>query len=190
MHIFAAVPTVLPTSNYGMSAVTIIFCLAAAFGLDYGGVGPDIREKIALLIAAPAIRAGWDGSSVDQWTVGALRSVLSSGLQATGPVVAVAALVDAVLIITVCGSAVWSLGMLWPSKLGGKRMGKFATLSLAGKHSGLRKINPTIWVNAFILGIMADLIPGGLFGDGLRGILDMLGPICNSLPGFLVGVSA
>jgi len=189
VHIFAAPPGVLPASNFGMTSIGIIFCLALAFGLDYGSFGPDWREKLALLIAAPAIRAGWDGSAVDTWTVGLLRRVLTSGLEATGPVVAVAALVDAALIIIVCGVAVWSLGMLMPTKAS-RRFGKFATLSLSGPNSGLKRINPKIWVSALIMGTMSDLIPGGLIGDGLRGALDVLTPLCNSLPSLLVGVSA
>lgn len=190
-HILAAAPgpgALMPTTNYGMTSITIIFCMATAFGLDYASIGPDWREKLALLIATPAIRAGWDGSALDAWTVGIIRKILTSGLQATGPVVAVAALVDAALIITVCAVAVWSLGMLMPTKAS-RRFGKFATLSFSGPNSGIRKINPKIWVSALILGTMADLIPGGLFGDGLRGILGILTPMCGSLPGILVGVS-
>lgn len=191
VNIIAASPSggVMPTSNFGMTSIAIIFCIATAFGLDYGSFGPDWREKLALLIAAPAIRAGWDGSAVDSWTVGVLRKILTAGLESTGPVVAVTALVDAALIITVCAVAIWSLGMLMPTKAS-RRLGKFATLSFGGPNSGLKKINPKIWVSALILGTMSDLIPGGLIGDGLRGTLDILTPLCNSLPSLLVGVSA
>jgi hypothetical protein len=178
----------MPTTNYGMTSITIIFCMAAAFGLDYASFGPDWREKLALLIAAPAIRAGWDGSAIDAGTVGIVRKILTAGLQSTGPVVLVTALVDAAIIIFVCAVAVWSLGMLMPAKAS-RRFGKFATLSLSGPNSGLKKINPKIWFCALILGTMSDLIPGGLIGDELRGVLDILTPMCGALPGIMVGVS-
>lgn len=177
----------MPQSNYGMTSITIIFCIATAFMLDYASFGPDWREKIALLIATPAIRAGWDGSAIDAWTVGLIRRILTAGLEATGPVVAVSALVDMAIIMVVCGVAVWSLGMLMPVKAS-RRFGKFATLSLAGPNSGLKRINPKIWMAAVILGTMADLIPGGIIGDGLRGFLDILTPMCGSLPEILTGV--
>lgn len=191
VHIIAASPAavVLPTSNYGMTSITIIFCVAMAFGLDYASFGPDWREKLAVLIGAPAVRAGWDGSTLDTWTVGVLRSILTAGLESTGPVVAVAALVDAVLILAVSGVVLWGVAMLLPVKAS-KRLGPIVRLTFSGPGSGVKKINPKIWVVIAVSGMLSDIIPGGLIGNGVRGALDILTPMCGMLPGVMVGVSA
>jgi hypothetical protein len=172
-----------------MTSIAIILCIGTAFALDYAAIGPDIREKIALLIAAPAIRAGWDGSSVDHWTVGTLHDLIHAGIHATGPTAAVAGLTDAIITTFVAGVFIFAIGMLAPVKAT-KRIGPIARLTFSGQGSGLKRINPKIWVCAFVLGTMSDLVPGGLIGATLHTSLDWLTPICDQLPSILIGVSA
>jgi hypothetical protein len=58
-----------------MSPTATALVLLLALVVDYMSVGPNsIRDRIAFLLAVPAIREGFNGSPLDGWTVDLLRS--------------------------------------------------------------------------------------------------------------------
>src|SRR5687767_5057806 len=112
------------------TAVAIVLLLALL--IDWSSFGPNsIRDRVAFLLAVPAIREGFDGSPLDQWTVGWLRKAIEALLES--PPVSGSYLAGA-SINTLIGAAI---GLLWlytvlcllPAKPLTKRLGRAATIS-------------------------------------------------------------
>src|SRR5690349_22447973 len=112
-----------------MSPTATCILLLLALVVDWMSVGPNsIRDRIAFAFALAAVREGFNGSPLDQWTVGFLGGLIEQLLAATkGAYIAGAA------VNTVVGAAV---GILWIYTVGcvlpvkaSKKLGRFATLS-------------------------------------------------------------
>lgn len=182
-----------------MSPTAIFALLLMALVIDWMSIGPDsIRDRVAFLLGLPAIRAGWDGSPVDRWTVD-MASTWIDQIKASGNATLAQAATAQILGVLVGALAIYCIGVLAPVKWSSK-LGRFATLSFrkgggaagggvvgrTGGGSGLR-LNARLWVCAYLLGIMAEL-PAGLVGELIEGAVDGLTGIVAPLPNTLFGV--
>ncbi len=172
--------------NHIMSPTGVAVLLLLALVVDWMSFGPNsIRDRIAFLLALPAIRQGFDGSPLDQWTVGALSSLIDGLKAATGGAY-IAGAVTSVLLGAIIGIlAIYTIGALLPNKMSGK-LGQFATISFPA--SGLHRLNYRLWTCAVVLGLLADL-PGGVIGNALRSIINAVTTVVSLLPNVLFGAS-
>lgn len=183
-----------------MSPTGIFALLLTALLIDWMSIGPDsIRDRIAFCLALPAIRAGWDGSPADQWTVQLISTWIDQAKNSGNPTLAQAATAQ-LLGVLVGGLAVYCVGVLLPVRLSSK-LGRFATLTFRraggaanpgapggpGRGSALR-LNGRLWACAYLLGIMAEL-PAGLIGSLVLGGVNVLTAVATPLPNMLFGVS-
>lgn len=169
-----------------MSPTAVAVLLLLALVVDYMSVGPNsLRDRLAFLLAVPAIREGFNGSPLDQWTVGAARGAIEKLLDTTGGAYIAGASVNAVLGAAVGILFIYTVGCLLPVKAS-KKLGRFATLTFP--QSPLYRLNTRLWIAAVLLGLMADL-PGGTVGDLTRGSVDLIAGIVAPLPAFLFGAA-
>src|SRR5687767_15803921 len=93
-----------------MSPTGVAVLLLLALVVDYMSVGPNsLRDRLAFLLALPAVREGFNDSPLDRWTVGALSGAIDTlkgmtgGAYIAGAVtsVVVGALVGVLFIYTV-----------------------------------------------------------------------------------------
>lgn len=171
-----------------MSPTAVAALLLLAATVDYMSIGPNsLRDRIAFLLALPAIREGWDGSKLDAWTVDKLTALIDSALKSpvvTGSYVA-AASARLTLSVAIGCLAIYAVGALMPDKMAAK-FGRWAALKFpTGK---LHRINTKLWVLAVLLGMLADL-PGGNVGLLLTAAVESLVAITATLPITLFGVS-
>jgi hypothetical protein len=186
-RIMAAQQGVAPSTSHGLTAVTIMFLLTLAGMLDYLGIGADNwRDKLAFLIALPAIWAGWDGSALDHGLTENIRQAISAGLEATGPTLGTAEMANAGVTCFVFAVLLYTLGCLAPDRWKGK-LGRVATWSMSGKGSALKRMNPRVWIPAIVLGLMSEML-GGLSGALLHSALGLLASVTAGLPSVLVGL--
>lgn len=172
--------------NHMMSPTGVAVLILLALVVDYLSIGPDsIRDRIAFLIALPAIREGFNGGPLDQWTVGALSQGIAILLHTTGGAYIAGATVSVVLSAAVGILAIYAVGALLPVKLN-KRLGRFAQLTFP--TSAIYRMNWKLWLCAALLGMMADL-PQGIVGTILRAVIDGLTSYVAILPNLLFGVS-
>lgn len=168
-----------------MSPTGVAVLLMLALVVDYMSVGPDsVRDRLAFLMALPAIREGFDGSPLDGWTVGALSSGIDMLKQAASGAYIAGAITSFVLGAGVIVLAIYTIGALLPDRLSSK-LGRFATIHLPS--SALHRINYKLWLCAALLGLLADLASGPA-GDVLRGAIDLVAKFASLVPG-LFGVS-
>jgi hypothetical protein len=186
-----------------MSPTGIAAVILTALVLDYMSVGPDsIRDRVAFLMALPAIRDGWDGSPLDRWTVQQLEKLIQAGLDSSGSTKLAAASAQMILGILIATLAVYCVGVLLPTAAS-SRLGQFAHLSFhrssatlaagVAKAGGIvaqakYRLNWQLWVCAMLLGMMADL-PGGVVGNVLRSVINALAVVVGGIPSVLFGVS-
>jgi hypothetical protein len=150
-------------------AVTLLLALV----IDFSSFGPNsLRDRVAFCMACPAIREGFDGSPLDQWTVQKLHQLIEALLHS--PPVDGSRLAGAsvnLLIGAVIGLTwLYAILCLLPAKLS-KRLGRAATLTWP--TSPLGRLNLPLWGVAIVLGLMADL-PGGAIGMACRASIDIL----------------
>lgn len=180
-----------------MSPTGIFALLLTALIVDWMSIGPDsIRDRVAFLLGLPAIRAGWDGSPVDRWTVD-MASTWIDQIKTSGNATLAQAATAQILGVLVGLLAIYCIGVLLPVKASAK-LGRFAMLTFrkggggggvaarGGGGSGLR-LNARLWLCAYLLGIMAEL-PGGLVGQLVEGAVNGLTSIVAPLPNTLFGV--
>lgn len=169
-----------------MSPTAVAVLLLLALVVDYMSVGPNsIRDRLAFFLAVPAIREGFNGSPLDQWTVGALTGLIEQLLDSTGTAYIAGASVNAVLGAAVGILFIYTVGCLLPVKAS-KRLGRFATLTFP--QSPLYRLNTQLWIVAVLLGMMADL-PAGAVGDLTEGSVDLITGLVAPLPAFLFGAA-
>ena len=170
--------------NHVMSPTGVAVLLLLALVVDWMSVGPDsIRDKLAFLMALPAIREGFNGSPLDAWTVDALSRFIDALLGMTGSAYIAGAAVNIVLSASVGILAIYTVGVLLPQKFSTK-LGRFAQLSFPAS-TGYR-LNGRLWLCAALLGLLADL-PGGAVGNLLSGAIAALTEVVQPLPNLLFG---
>ncbi|MEU4777453.1 hypothetical protein [Micromonospora sp. NPDC023633] len=169
-----------------MSPTGVVIVLLLAVIVDYMSIGPNsIRDRIAFILAVPAIREGFDGSPLDRATVGALRDVIQALLDSTGDAYIAGASINAVVGFLIALLWIYALGCLLPVK-SSKKLGRFATLSFP--QSPLYRLNLRMWLVAIPLGLMSDL-PEGLIGQFTRTLLDITTKLIVPLPSLLFGAA-
>lgn len=169
-----------------MSPTSVAVVLLLALVVDYMSVGPNsVRDRLAFLLALPAIREGFNGSPLDMWTVGALSGGIEQLLDMTDGAYIAGASAQIVLGAGIGCLAIFTIGVLLPVKAS-KRLGRYATLAFP--QSGLHRLNAPLWLCAALLGLMADL-PGGFVGEAVRWLVDALTAAVALVPNFLFGVS-
>lgn len=161
-------------------AVALIFALT----LDALSIGPNsIRDRIAFVIAVGAIYEGFNGSPLDQWTIGALGGLVDQLKAMTGGAYIAGAATEAILSMGVLAVAVITIGVLLPVKAQ-EKLGPWAAMSFG---SGGQRINFKLWGAAAILAMFCDL-PGGVLGDLLRQGVMLCDRFAAFVPNLLLGV--
>lgn len=169
-----------------MSPTATAVLLLMALVIDYMSIGPNsIRDRMAFLMAVPAIREGFDGSPLDRWTVGTAGMFIDQLLDATGGAYIAGASINALLGAGVGMLFIYTVGCLLPVKAS-KRLGRFATLTFP--QSPLFRLNAKLWAAAIILGMMADL-PGGSIGQLTEGCVNFLAGLVAPFPAWLFGAA-
>jgi hypothetical protein len=169
-----------------MSPTGVAVLLLLALVVDYLSVGPNsIRDRLAFLMALPAIREGFNGSPLDQWTVGALSKGIDTLKQMAAGAYIAGAITSVVLGAGIGVLAIYTVGALMPNSAA-KKLGRFASIKFP--TSSLHRINYRLWLCAALLGMLADL-PGGMVGQMLTTAVDFLVSVSASIPFTLFGVS-
>ncbi|MGX6605685.1 hypothetical protein ACWKSP_26660 [Micromonosporaceae bacterium Da 78-11] len=170
--------------NHVMSPTGVAILLLLALVVDYMSVGPNsIRDRLAFLLGLVAIRQGFNGSPLDNWTVGALTGAINQLKGMAGNAYIAGAITQVVLSAVVGILAIYTVGALLPDKMQTK-LGAFAKISFP--PSATHRINYKLWLMAILLGLLADL-PGGVVGGILNGAISALTEIFQPLPNFLFG---
>lgn len=170
--------------NHVMSPTGVAVLLLMALVVDWMSVGPNsIRDRLAFLLALPAIREGFDGSPLDQWTVGALSNLIDALKSTAGGSYIAGAVTGVVLSAAIGILAIYTVGVLLPDRLS-KKLGRFAALTFP--ESGIYRLNAKLWLCAILLGLLADL-PGGAVGGILTGAVAALTEVVQPLPNLLFG---
>lgn len=172
--------------SHSMSPTGVAVLLLLALVTDYMSVGPDsLRDRLAFLMGLAAIREGFNGSPLDQWTVGALSNAIDS-LKAMASGAYIAGAVTSVLLAAGVGIlAIYTVGALLPTKFAG-RLGRFAAIQFP--TSALHRINVKLWVCAILLGMLADL-PQGLVGSLVTSAVNADVALASTIPALLFQVS-
>lgn len=180
--ILSDTPNITPTS------VAVLLILALA--LDAMSVGPDsVRDRIAFVMAYPVVRAAWDGSDFDTWTVGNLMRVIGAVQAEAGPTLAQA---STTVILSALVFVLWmfAMGALIPDRYSA-RMGRFASYNFRRARGGIGggavryQLNGKLWTFAILLGLMTD-IPQGIAGDLMRFSVDVMGNLVAGIPNLLL----
>lgn len=195
MYYLAPTPTPSPSPGHGslhaaiphtMSPTAVAILLLLALIVDYMSVGPNsLRDRLAFVMAIPAIREGFNESPLDRGTVDALGKVIRSLLDSTGGAYIAGASVNAIIGAGIGLLWIYAIGCMLPTKAS-KRLGRFATLAFP--QSGLYRLNGRLWACAVLLGMMSDL-PGGAVGDITRSLVDVATSLVAPLPAVLFGAA-
>ncbi len=169
-----------------MSPTGVAVVLLLALVVDYLSIGPNsIRDRLAFLLAVPAIREGFNDGPLDRFTVGFLSGVIDAAKHAAGASYIAGAITSVVLGAAVTCLAIYTIGALLPDKTSAK-LGRFAAISFP--TTPIHRINIKLWICAALLALLADL-PQGWTGDAIRGAIDTLTGWVGILPNALFGVS-
>lgn len=172
--------------NHAMSPTATALVLLLALVVDWMSIGGNsIRDRIAFLLAVPAIREGFNGSPLDGWTVDFLRTMIQTLLDATGGAYIAGASINLLIGGAVGILWIYTIGCLLPVKAS-KKLGRFATLTFP--QSPLYRLNGKLWIAAILLGMLADL-PRGLVGELTNGSIDFLTGVVAPIPAMLFGDS-
>jgi hypothetical protein len=170
--------------QHHMSPTATCILLLLALVVDWMSVGPNsIRDRVAFFFALAAVREGFNGSPLDQWTVGFLGGFIEQLLASTGGARIAGASVNTGVGASVGILWIYTVGCVLPVKAS-KKLGRFATLSFP--QSPLYRLNAQMWVLAFLLGMLSDL-PGGAIGDLTEASIDFVTALVAPLPAYLFG---
>lgn len=170
--------------HHEMSPTGVAVLLLLAVVVDYVSIGPNwLRDRIAFLMAIPAVYEGFNGSQLDAWTLERLTDVIQWALDQTGNAYIAGASAAAVVGILVGAVWLYGLGCILPAKAS-KRLGRLATVNFP--PSGVWAINWKLWAVAILLGLLGD-VPLGWIGDLTSGTNELLADVFAPLPGFLLG---
>lgn len=170
-----------------MSATAVAVLLMLALVVDYMSIGPNsVRDRIAFLIALPAIRVGFGGGPLQKWTVGQLSGLIEALKHSAGGTYVAGVTTEVVIGAFVGILAVYTVGVLLPAnKWAAGKFGDFSKFTF-GK-SAPKRLNGKLWASAILLGTLADL-PAGFVGGLLRGAINFLTAVVAMLPNLLFGV--
>lgn len=183
-YALSAPPPTVAAVHHAMSPSATAMVLLLALVIDYMSVGPNsIRDRIAFLLAVPAIREGFNGSPLDGWTVDTLRTLIQQLLDATKGAYIAGASINLLVGAAVGILWIYTIGCLLPVKAS-KKLGRFATLTFP--QSPLYRLNGRLWIAAILLGMLADL-PRGIVGELTLGSVDFLTNIVAPIPTMLFG---
>jgi len=172
--------------NHAMSPTGVAVLLMLALVVDYLSVGPNsIRDRLAFFLGLAAIREGFNGSPLDNWTVGLLSGVIDQLKHSTGAAYIAGATTSAVIGAGIGVLAIYTVGALLPTKFS-KKLGRFATIKFP--TSAMHRINYKLWLCAALLGMLGDL-SGGWVGDLVTQFTDADVHLCASIPFKIFGVS-
>lgn len=172
--------------QHEMTPTGVAVLLLFAIVVDYVSIGPNwLRDRIAFLMAIPAIYEGFNGSRIDSWTLERLTGIIRWALDQpvfTGAYIAGA---SAAAVVGIGVGAVWvyGLGCILPAKAS-KRLGRFATMNFP--PSGVWAINWKLWAVAIVLGLFGD-VPVAWVGDLTSGTNELLADVFAPLPRLLLG---
>ena len=168
-----------------MGAGSVFVCMLVALFVDGAKVGADgIRHRVAFILALSAIRAGWDGSALDRWTVGQLSKAITelaktgnAGLRLEHAPDVIGSIIGLVML--------YAIGVMMPVRWARiPYVGGLAKLSFGGTKG---RFDWRLWSCAAVLGLMADLT-GGVVGGAVNAIItNILVPLCGHLPDWLFG---
>lgn len=175
-----------PVADHSLSPTAVAVLFIIGFIIDYFAIGPAwVQTRLTFICVVVAVRQGFDDSPLDKWTVDKASSLIQSALDmAKGAYIAGAS--AAFLVGCVVGIlSIYTLGCMLPIKAS-KRLGRIATAQF--KETGLRKINPNVWLLAIPLGLLADA-PAGWIGQLTAFCMDIYSFIATPLPGLVFGAS-
>lgn len=172
--------------SHAMSPTGVAVLLLLALTIDWMSIGPNsVRDRLAFVMGLAAVREGWNGSQLDQWTVNLFSQFIEQLKATTGGAYIAGAATSAVLSAGIACLSIYAVGCLLPNKLSAKA-GAWAGYTFPTSPG--KKINSKLWVLAILLGLMSDLA-GGLVGQVVNGAIDGAAGICAGLPQTLFGVS-
>jgi hypothetical protein len=123
--------------HHSMSPTGVAVLLLLALVVDYLSVGPNsIRDRIAFFLGLAAIRQGFNGSPLDNWTVGFLSGAINQLKGMTGSAYIAGAVTSALIGAGVGVLAIYTVGALMPNKAT-KYLGRFAAIKFRSR--GLKK---------------------------------------------------
>lgn len=176
------------------TGVFVVFLLALY--IDWTSIGPTgLRDRIAFLLGLAAIREGFNGSTIDKWTVDKLAWVVDQGKEAAGDAYVALAVTEKVIGAAVGIVALYALGVMLPNRTG-KWFGAWARLTFrpatrtqpgeAKRPLSKQRLNLRLWVCAALLGLMADLT-GGWLGKIANTLIDIGTWFAARVPGAVFG---
>jgi hypothetical protein len=169
-----------------MTPTATALLLMTAFLVDYMSIGPNsLRDRIAFLLAVPAIREGFNGSPLDQRTVTVLSNCIDAVKHTLSGAYIAGAVTAAILSAFVFCIAVYAVGALMPDKWS-KKLGRLAALKFP--TSAVYRINWKLWACAAVIGMMSDLLRGWS-ADLVVGGVDALTSLTAGLPALIYGWS-
>lgn len=160
--------------------------------VDWTGVGPNsLRDRFAFMCYLAAARDGWNGSSLDQWTVQQLKHGIGWLLHRSGSayIAGASAAVLASVVVGVLGIyalACWVPEKFIPKSWSGKAIGTVIQLNFPS--TAMKRLNFKLMILALAMGMLADL------GRGVIGTLELRLVVANlnlmsPLPNLLFGAS-
>lgn len=172
--------------SHAMSPTGVAVLLILALTIDWMSIGPNsVRDRLAFVLGISAVREGWNGSQLDQWTVNLFSQFIEQLKTMTGGAYIAGATTSAVLSAGIACVSIYAVGCLLPNKLSAKA-GAWAGYTFPTSPG--KKINSKLWVLVILLGLMSDLATG-LVGDLVNGAIDGAAGLCAGLPQTLFGVS-
>lgn len=159
--------------------------LLAAIAVDYVSIGPNwFRDRLAFLMAIPAIHEGFNGSQLDAWTLARLTDLIQFWLDQAQSSSAYIGAALAAPIVGVLVGCVWlyGLGCILPQKAS-KKFGRLAAINFP--PSGIWALNYKLWIVAILLGLLGD-VPLGIVGSLTEGTNRFLSVLFAPLPYILL----
>lgn len=168
-----------------MSGGSVFALMLLALFVDGAKVGADgLRHRVAFVFGLSAIKAGWDGSNIDRWTVGQMSGAIDAIARTGNPTLHLEYAPDVIGYL---------IGMVMLYAIGVMMPVRWARIPLIGGMAKLAfgttkgRLNWRLWACAVTLGLMSDLT-GGIVGGLVNSIItDILVPFCGHLPDKLFG---
>lgn len=191
-----------------------VVLLLIALTVDLLSVGPgSVRDRIAFLIALPALYAGWAGEPLALWVTSQLTALTGIALTSSGSAYVASASPAYVVSALVAAAWVYAVGAVLPRRAqrwvgpiarfdlrrgkasmsagtdGGKTgKGKLTPGGGVGDAPKGARLNVKLWVLAFVLALVSDL-PQGAIGIAIGWMLGALITLTAGLPAWLIGAA-